>query len=349
LKQTSNRAILPSALAILLALLAGCGSDSSAGTDAGSGTAAGCPLASTGSSLSETLPSSCSVVRSDTAGNPSALVPWGEYACAPDQVRWSPVRGDPATTVTGTSQGNRAFRELTVMDGDNPDGDGERCELGKNSFVDGIAGPRNLLGTFYNYFEGDRRATYASIRLPWNFPIDAAGWQNVLQLKQAGPSNGSDGTPMLSLKIFRDRFRLFHTPTSSQGPDTQLWSPDPAANPDARPRPGIWYRIAIDAMFSRDPHIGWVKMYIDLNGDGDFDDPQEQSPVFSGDSLGGTLKTEPAPDSNDPDDPGHGRDVGPATGASIPSHLRVGIYHKPVIPCPGGCSVDFDNVQVVKP
>ena len=104
LKQTSNRAILPSALAILLALLAGCGSDSSAGTDAGSGTAAGCPLASTGSSLSETLPSSCSVVRSDTAGNPSALVPWGEYACAPDQVRWSPVRGDPATTVTGTSQ-----------------------------------------------------------------------------------------------------------------------------------------------------------------------------------------------------------------------------------------------------
>jgi Polysaccharide lyase len=333
--------------AALIAGLTGClggGNDQSS-----SAARTPCPLSKAGSALTMTLPAACSLDRSDTAGNPDARELWGEDACVPDQVGWIPWGGDPAPTATGPSQGNRAFRELTVMDGDDPQGHGERCELGKNSFVDGIASPRNLLGTFYNYFEGDRRATYASIRLPANFPIDAAGWQNVLQLKQAGPSNGSGGTPMLSLKIFRDRFRLFHTPTDSQGPDTPLWSPDPGSHPEARPRTGTWYRIAIDAMFSRDPSTGWVKMYIDLNGDGDFADPEEQSPAFGGSALGGTLKTEPAPDPNDPDDPGRGTDIGPATGTSIPSHLRIGIYHKRNIPCPGGCSVDVDNVQVVKP
>lgn len=329
--------------AAVAAFVVGC---SDSGATAGDSS---CPLASSDSALAMTLPSSCSFVRIDTAGNPDAEALWGDSDCAPGQIAWERVGGDPRPVADGASQGNRAYRRLTVHDGDDPNGDGERCELGKNSSVDGIASPQNLLGTFYNYLEGDRRATYASIRLPSSFPIDAAGWQNVLQLKQAGPSNGSDGTPMLSLKIFRDRFRLFHTPTDSQGPDTQLWSPDPAANSDAEPRSGVWYRIAIDAMFSRDPQVAWLKMYIDLNGDGDFADPQEQSPVFSGSSLDGTLKTEPAPDPNDPDDPGGGSDVGPPTGASIPSHLRIGIYHKRTIPCPSGCSVDVDNVEVVKP
>jgi hypothetical protein len=310
-----------------------------------------CPLAKPGISLNMTLPDSCQFVRTDTAANPNAHYLWGDYACVPKQVDWDPSGGDPSPTATGAAQGNRAFRQLTVMDGDNPDGDGERCELGKNSYTDGIASFQNPAGTFYNYHQDDRRATYASIRLPPNFPIGVDAWQSVLQMKQSGPSNGSDGTPMLSLKVYDHRFRLFHTPTDSEGPDTQLWSPNPGANPNAAPRPGVWYRIAIDAMYSQDPSVGWVKTYIDLNGDGDFADPQEQSPVFTGDALGGTLKTEPAParDPNDPNDPGHGVDIGPPTGAPIPSHLRAGIYHNPIIPCPGGCSVDLDNVEVVAP
>ena len=38
-------------------------------------------------------------------------------------------------------------------------------------------------------------------------------------------------------------------------------------------------------------------------------------------------------------------------GQPIPSHLRAGIYHDPLIPCPSptGCSVDIDNVQVIRP
>jgi hypothetical protein len=41
--------------------------------------------------------------------------------------------------------------------------------------------------------------------------------------------------------------------------------------------------------------------------------------------------------------------VGP--GDPIPSHLRAGLYHNANIPCPApsGCSIDIDNVQVVKP
>src|SRR5204863_4239860 len=37
-----------------------------------------------------------------------------------------------------------------------------------------------------------------------------------------------------------------------------------------------------------------------------------------------------------------------AQGQSVPSHLRLGIYHHDPIPCraPRGCAIDVDNVQV---
>ena len=35
-------------------------------------------------------------------------------------------------------------------------------------------------------------------------------------------------------------------------------------------------------------------------------------------------------------------------GEAIPSHLRIGLYHDPKIPCPEpkGCSVEFDEVEI---
>ena len=56
---------------------------------------------------------------------------------------------------------------------------------------------------------------------------------------------------------------------------------------------------------------------------------------------GATLKTEAAGSFNAED--------GLAAGASIPSHLRMGISHDPSIPCPSptGCSIDLDNIQVI--
>ncbi len=74
----------------------------------------------------------------------------------------------------------------------------------------------------------------------------------------------------------------------------------------------------------------------DLNGDGDFEDEGERSPRIETSTLAhetGSLSNEIPP------------------GASIPSHLRAGIYHNPSIPCPRpvGCSTELDNVQVVAP
>jgi hypothetical protein len=77
-------------------------------------------------------------------------------------------------------------------------------------------------------------------------------------------------------------------------------------------------------------------MGVDLNGDGDFSDPGELSRVFHT----YTLKIQV---------PGPVTDIAP--GHPIPSHLRAGLYHNSSIPCPApaGCSVDIDNVQVLRP
>jgi hypothetical protein len=288
-----------------------------------------CPLSQPASALAITLPTRCVVDRSDTSADPNAKTLWGnEYACAADsRVSRPPTGGDSSPTATGLSQGDTAFRQMTVIDGD--DYWGERCELAYNTWhlnSDGSLGAP--WSTFYVYREGDRRATYASIRLPESFPLSANAWQNVMQLKQAGPSNGSGGTPVLSVKAYNGKWILFHTPQNSEGPDTPIWE-TPAQK-------GVWTRIAIDALYSQDPAKGWVKLYVDATGDGDFADPGEQSPVF----LTNTLKRETAGTSSD----------GLAQGDTIPSHLRVGIYHDPQIACPSpGCAVQIDNVQVVRP
>ena len=76
-------------------------------------------------------------------------------------------------------------------------------------------------------------------------------------------------------------------------------------------------------------------MYVDRNGDGDATDRGERSPTFHVN----TLRRERNGDSP----------AGLAPGESIPSHLRVGIYHDPSYRCPRptGCSIEVADVQVV--
>ncbi|MGH7863119.1 MAG: heparin lyase I family protein [Candidatus Dormibacteraceae bacterium] len=254
----------------------------------------------------------CTPIASDTSSNPDPLPFWGSIQCQ-DASRYSYVSsgGDTHPTATGAAQPDDAYRRLTVFDGDNFYG--ARCELGLN---DHRSGPTAF------YHEGQRRVTYFSERLPSNFPLATNAWQTVMQMKQAQPSHDSGNGPILELQATRGQWVIASNWNI-------LWQAPAQAN--------VWTRFAWDVYYSQDPSKGWIQVSVDLNGDGDFNDPGERSPVIHG----ATLATEVAGSFNSSD--------GLAAGAPIPSHLRMGIYHDPAIPCPApsGCSTEVDNVQVV--
>lgn len=249
----------------------------------------------------------------DTAANPNPNAVWGATDCeTASRHQQITTGGDSQPTATGTDQGNSAFRRLTVFDGD--DFWGERCELGRND----NKGPVTV------YREGQRRITYASFRLPPNYPLHTDMWQGVLQMKQAQPADNGGGTPVLSLGAYDGKWMLFHSGPGATNTDAVIWEAPATSN--------RWTRIMIDAVYSQSASKGRLTMSIDLNGDGQFG-AGEQTKTFQMN----TLKYETAGSNSD----------GLSAGASIPSHLRVGMYHHQGIPCPSGCSVDVDNVQVV--
>jgi hypothetical protein len=250
----------------------------------------------------------CKPLKSDTgaARDPTGL--WGSVDCANDsRQRWIAP----------------GYRRLTVIDGDNVFG--ERCELGRNGYSPGSGPP-----TFALYREGEHRITFLSIRLPAWYPLSNPAWQVVMQMKQTDPADNANGTPVLALHAEANQWRLFHASSVDRSFETvQLWNA-PAA-------PERWTRFAFDVVYSQNPSAGRVKVYADLNGDGDATDPGEQSPMLST----YTLKRESAPTTSPDDDP-------VAEGQAIPSHLRVGVYHNPAIACPAprGCAIDVDDVAV---
>ncbi|HXF01007.1 MAG TPA: heparin lyase I family protein [Solirubrobacterales bacterium] len=271
----------------------------------------------------------CAVVSTDMGQSPDPEQRWGKIDCASDsRVSQAASGGDPHPTATGKLQEDSAYRRLTVFDGD--DVSGERCELGRNEHRYGSDGGD---GTFQLYREGQRRITFVSFRLPENFHMNHSSFQNVLQMKQTQPSDNGSCPPELTLQVRDGEWWLQHA--SSAGPcgdsDT-LWK--------APAQAGVWVRMALDVTYSQDSEEGKVKLYLDRNGDGDSLDADERSPTFTTH----TLKYEtPDPDGDDTDRL--------SAGDSIPSHLRVGIYHASSFDCsaPSGCSVDLDNVQVVHP
>jgi hypothetical protein len=223
---------------------------------------------------------------------------------------------DCATAVRHRADGGH--RELTVMDGD--DVWGERCELGRN---DHRVGPTAI------FDEGDRAVTTASFRLPASYPLEDTRWQVVMQMKQTQPSANGGGTPVISLEAKGGRWRLLQSTSAGPSGDTrELWT--------APAQRGIWTRFGFDVTYSQDPGRGSIHAYADLNGDGDAADAGEASSEI----RTYTLKRETE---------GGSATDGIAPGESIPSHLRMGIYHHPDIPCPPptGCAVELDDVQVV--
>ncbi len=250
----------------------------------------------------------CKVIHADTGvRGPKGL--WGPLSCeSPKRVRSIGHGGDPRPQANGRPQRNRSFRRIRVIDGDNFFG--ERCELGFNS----QSGPTAL------YHEGQRRITFASLRLPPEPSVNSPNWRVLLQMKQAAPYSNPTSASMFELQL---RNGLWYVESEWNA----VWTAPAAA---AR-----WTRFAFDVVYSQNPAVGSIKAYVDLNGDGDASDTSEQSPVIHK----RTLLTEIA-----------GGPSAIAPGGSVPSHLRAGLYQDDVYMCPppAGCWMDLDNVQVVK-
>jgi hypothetical protein len=244
---------------------------------------------------------------------------WGSVDCAQStRVRRASSGGDRPPLASLRRQQSDGWRRLTVLDGD--DFYGERCELGQNNWP---ASPVAL------YHEGDHLITFVSLRLPRQFPLGRPAWQVVMQMKQAQPSDGGGfPTPVLSLHAYDGRWHLYHTGGGNRGPvdeDEEVWSAPAVVD--------TWVRFALDVRYSVDPRIGSVRLFADLNGDGDALDRHERSRRFALQTLAR-------------EQPGTSAD-GLAEGASIPSHLRVGIYHSPDYRCVRNrCSIGVDNVGV---
>ena len=269
---------------------------------------------------------SCALVRDDSGGiaNPAAL--WGKTDCA-SHTRQQLIKGagDPAPRADGSFQGNRSYRRLTVLDGD--DVWGERCELARN---ERRYGGRGGSGTFALFREGQRRITQFSVRLPQGYRLGSKHWRVVMQMKQTQPAANGGGTPVLSLRTKRGDWQLMQSTSPGYSSDSRvLW--------ERQARKGMWTRFSFDVTYSKRARKGSVKVYVDLNGDGDTADRRERSRR----KRTYTLKREIR---------GGNRD-GIKRGQSIPSHLRVGLYHDREVRCrwPYGCSVHIDNVQVLRP
>lgn len=299
---------------------------------------ADCPLSHPGSTIGMTLPSSCTVVASDTASSPNISF-WNRWNqdldcdlnnASPDLsgVRWPrPLGdGDPHVTALGSAQPSPdSYRRATVVDGDNVFG--ERCELGFNWTQKRDAGRGPGPGPTVFYREGQRRVTYISFRLGPGVNPSGSDWRTVMQMKQTQPYDNQTVSPVIEMEVRDGHWALVNS-------WRDLWT--------APAHQDTWTRFAFDVTYSQDPSVGRIKVYVDLNGDGDFGDANEISPTFHVATLraeqprvrGGTYSDVPSPW---------------APGQSIPSHLRAGIYQNPDYSCPSGCSVDIDNVEVVEP
>jgi hypothetical protein len=264
----------------------------------------------------------CTIVREDSAStaDPRAGL-WGTIECASTTRHVHATSGgDTARRSNGTNQSDTSYRSLTVISGDSFYG--QRCELGRSDWRYGENTGSQTSGSMALYEEGQRKITFFSQRYGAGFNPGVTTWQTVFQQKQTQPyvADGPLVGVALELQIHSNRVHLANFWKTK-------WS-------TAAPKLGTWIRYALDVTYSKSSSIGKVQLYVDSNGDGDWSDFGEVSPVIATQTLA-TAATA-----------GYGLNVGDA----IPGHLRMGLYHNPTISCPApsGCRVDVDNVQIVR-
>lgn len=266
------------------------------------------------------------ILREDNSASSDALTGlWGEFSNnTPTRLAHRLSGGDPGLKADGTPQGNSSYREITISPGDSWQGESaQRSELGRNTTTPYYTEcqPGSTAGTFALTDEGQRRIHFWSQRYHDNYIMTQNNWNLVMQNKQDQPygANGPvDTAPALTITIFDGLIHL-------ENFWTVRWT-TPAPDKNA------WIRYALEGFYTKDPALGWIRLYVDRDGDGDFLDANEMSPQIPCQTLA-TITVK----GNSP------RNV----GDSLPSHMRLGMYRQQTYL--SASVMDQDNVQVVGP
>lgn len=279
------------------------------------------PPAGVGVSRATMLATGGTVLRNDTSAQADPRPGlWGEIA-AVSAARHTHVTtgGDTRNRADNVAQGNTAFRRLTVQDGD--DFYGERAALGRNEWQNGENTGSRIDGTFALANEGDHKITFWSMRFPAGFPTSTFAWQQILEWKQTQPyaqqtDLNRSGPPGVALEL-----QLYGNALRVSSMWVERWT-------TIVPPLGQWIRFAWDVKFSQYPNIGFMKFYVDVDNDGNFNDANE---FFEW--HGATLCYSSIAQN------------GMAAGDSIPNFLEIGPYRNASYT--GNSVVEIDNIQIV--
>jgi hypothetical protein len=181
---------------------------------------------------------------------------------------------------TSGGPGNGPYYRFTAPQGDNiwtPGTDG-RSEL-------------SLRGS-NDFYEGQRKVTLISIRLPAGWNVNNGPWNTLVQWKQNEGKNWTGGSPALSLEQVNGVWGLSSFGSYGSG---LIWRM-PAQ------QTGKWVNFAFDITFSADPNKGKVQVHADFDGDGTY---EYTSPVIQRQTL---LQQQSG------------------SGPGIESHIRAGLY-----------------------
>lgn len=159
---------------------------------------------------------------------------------------------------------------------------------GDNIWTPGTDGRSELSQKSLWFYEGQRRVTMVSVRLPSGWDVNKGGWNTIVQWKQNEGKNWTGGSPALALEQVNGEWSL-----SSFG-RTTIWRMPAIA--------GEWVNFAFDITFSADPNKGKVQVHADFDGDRTY---EYTSAVISRQTL---LQQQSG------------------SGPGIESHIRTGLY-----------------------